>query len=105
MDTAVLVNEVVTPSSVKVAVADQRAEPEHGLDAGQSPARARNVEAVAAERVATGALDGAGGNRPASGERGVVAELVEPTVLTDDPLRRLPPHGQCEHPKSRSHQP
>lgn len=68
--------EVVSPVLGEVAVVVESAEFEDGFGAGQAPAGAGDVEPVA-DQVAAGALDGAGGDRPASRQRGVVAELTQ----------------------------
>ncbi|GGZ98642.1 hypothetical protein GCM10010303_04370 [Streptomyces purpurascens] len=68
--------EVEGPVLVEVAVVVQGAEFEDGFGAGRAPAGAGDVEAVA-DQVAAGALDRAGGDRPARRQGGVVAELVE----------------------------
>src|SRR5689334_21195289 len=66
------------PVILEVAVGDQRPELEDGFGAVESPAGAGDVEAVGAQ-VAAAALYGAGGDRPAVGQGGVVVELVEVT--------------------------
>ena len=73
MDAAVFAVEVVAPVGVEVAVADQGAEFQDGLGAGQSPAGAGDVQAVA-DQVAAGSFDDTGGDRPPGGEGLVVAE-------------------------------
>ena len=72
----VLAREVVSPVGVEVAVVDQGTELEDGFGSFESPAAAGDVEAVA-DQVAAGTFDRTGGDRPARGECGVVAELGE----------------------------
>src|SRR5436190_9193251 len=69
-----LLGQVVGPVVVEVAVAAERAELEDRLGAGQAPASARAVHAVF-DQVPAGALDRAGGDRPATGERGRVVQV------------------------------
>jgi len=73
VDTLVLAGEVEVPVAVEVAVGLECAEFEDGLGAGQAPAGAADVEAVADQMPAC-ALDHPGGDRPAAGQRGVVVE-------------------------------
>src|SRR5215216_1027698 len=69
-----LLGQVVGPVVVEVAVAAERPELEDGLGAGQAPASAGAVHAVF-DQVPAGALDRAGGDRPATGERGRVVQV------------------------------
>src|SRR5829696_9336716 len=69
-----LLGQVVGPVVVEVAVAVERAELEDRLGAGQAPASAGAVHAVF-DQVPAGALDRAGGDRPAAGERGRVVQV------------------------------
>src|SRR5438045_5640061 len=70
----VLAGDVPVPVGGGVAADGDGAHPEHGLGAGQAPAGAGDAEAVAGD-VPAGALDDAGGDGPAPGERrGVVQE-------------------------------
>src|SRR6266566_5367561 len=66
--------EVERPVGVEVAVAAQRAELEDCLRAGQAPTGAGAVHAVF-DQVPAGALDHAGGDGPASGERGRIVQV------------------------------
>src|SRR6266542_870167 len=61
------------PVAVEVAVGLDRAELQDGLGAGQAPAGAADVQAVA-DQVPTRSLDHPDGDRPAAGQRGVLAE-------------------------------
>src|SRR5215210_8631656 len=69
-----LLGQVVGPVVVEVAVAAERPELEDRLGAGQAPASAGAVHAVF-DQVPAGALDRAGGDRPATGERGRVVQV------------------------------
>jgi hypothetical protein len=88
----VLACEVIAPVGVEVAVVDESAELEDGFGAGQAPAAAGDVEAVA-DQVAAGAFDRAGGDGPARAERGVVTEVVKVPGEVADAGRRLPRAG------------
>ena len=70
----VLAGDVPVPVGVEVAAGGDGAHPEHGLGAGQAPAGSGDAEAVA-DDVPAGALDDAGGDGPALGERRGVAEV------------------------------
>jgi hypothetical protein len=71
-----LAGRVEDPVVLEVSVRDQRTELEDGFGSVESPAGAGDVEAVG-DQVSAGAFDGAGGDRPAGCEGGVVVELVE----------------------------
>src|SRR5438034_764145 len=73
VDAVVLAGEVEVPVAVEVTVGAHRAEFEDGLGALEAPAGAADVQAVA-DQVPTRSLDHPGGDRPAGGQRGVVAE-------------------------------
>src|SRR5881394_4556437 len=75
VDAFVLAAEVEAPVGVEVAAGDQGAEFQDGLGAFESPSCARYVHSVLYEP-ACRALDYPGGNGPASGQRGGVAEVV-----------------------------
>jgi hypothetical protein len=65
--------DVPVPVGVKVCAGGDGAHPEHGLGAGQAPPGSGDAEAVA-DDVPAGSFDDPGGDRPAAGERGGVAE-------------------------------
>jgi hypothetical protein len=69
VDASVFLGEVEAPVGREVAVGVQGAELEDRLGAVEAPAGARDDESVA-NQVAAGALDHAGGDRPAAGQRG-----------------------------------
>src|ERR1700722_10573754 len=69
----VFLGDVPVPVGVKVAAGGDGAHPEHGLGAGQAPAGSGDSEAVADDMPAR-TLDDPGGDGPAAGERGGVAE-------------------------------
>src|SRR5207237_4275233 len=75
VDAFVLAAEVEAPVGVEVATGDQGAEFQDGLGAFESPSCARYVHSVLYEP-ACRALDYPGGNGPAFGQRGGVAEVV-----------------------------
>src|SRR2546423_1917054 len=74
VDALVFLIDVVGPVGVEVAVRGQGTEFEDGLGAVQAPAGAGDVEAVF-DQVAAGALDDAGGDRPALGESGGIVQV------------------------------
>src|SRR5690349_25179268 len=59
--------DVPVPVGAGVAAGVDGAEPEHGLGSGQAPAGAGDAHPVG-DQVAAGALDDAGGDRPAFGQ-------------------------------------
>jgi hypothetical protein len=65
LDAVVLAGEVEAPVAIEVAVGLERAEFQDGLGAGQAPAGAADVEAVA-DQMPTRPLDHLGGDRPAA---------------------------------------
>ena len=67
--------EVEAPVGAEVAVGDQGAELEDGLGAFEAPSRARYVHSVLYQ-IPAGALDYAGGDGPAFGQRGGVVQVV-----------------------------
>src|ERR1700733_2437461 len=69
----VLAGDVPVPVGGQVAAGGDGAHPEHGLGAGQAPAGSGDSEAVADDMPAC-SLDDPGGDGPASGERGGVAQ-------------------------------
>src|SRR6266545_3524748 len=69
-----LLGEVVGPVVVEVAVAAQGTELEDRLGTGQAPAGAGEVHPIL-DQVPAGTLDDAGGDRPASLERGRVVQV------------------------------
>src|SRR6266540_3622453 len=73
VNAVVLAGEMEAPVAVEVAVGLDRAELQDGLGAGQAPAGAADVQAVA-DQVPTRSLDHPDGDRPAAGQRGVLAE-------------------------------
>lgn len=73
VDAPVLLSEVEGPVGVEVAVGDQGSEFQYGFGAFQRPAGPGDVQTVFHE-VAAGAFDDAGGDRPALGQGGVVAQ-------------------------------
>src|ERR1035437_4759040 len=75
VDALVLWASVVAPVGVEVAVGDQGAELEYGLGAFEAPPRARYVHSVLYQ-IPAGALDYAGGDGPAPGQRGGVVQVV-----------------------------
>ena len=75
MDALVLAAEVERPVGVEVAGGDEGAEFQDGLGAFEAPSRARYIHSVLHD-VPAGALDYPGGDRPALGQRGGVAQVV-----------------------------
>jgi hypothetical protein len=76
VEALVFAGRVEDPVVLEVVVRDQCAESEDGFGAVEAPAGAGDVEAVG-DQVTAGAFDGAGGDRPAGFECGVVVELAE----------------------------
>src|SRR5436305_13547416 len=66
--------KVVFPVGVEVTVADQGAEFEDGFRTVQAPTGAGNVEPIL-DQMPAGALDDAGGDRPAVGQRGGIVQV------------------------------
>src|SRR5882672_10648765 len=102
VDAPVLLGEVEGPVGVEAAVGDQCPEFQHGLGTGQRPAGPGDVEAVF--QVAPGSFDDAGGDGPADGQCGVIAQpgsrssawsdAADPTsamVSATDPVSHLLP--------------
>lgn len=67
---------VVAPVGVEVSVGDDGTQSQYGFRSVKAPAGAGDVEVVG-DQVPAGALDRAGGDRPAVFQRRVVAELIE----------------------------
>jgi hypothetical protein len=75
VDASVFPGEVEAPVGVEVAVGPQCPQLEDGFGAVQAPAGAGDVEPVA-DKVPAGPFDHAGGDRPAAGQGGVVAQRL-----------------------------
>lgn len=75
VETLVLAGGVEAPVGVEVAVGDGGAKSQDGFGSGQAPAGAGDVEAVG-DQMTAGALDSAGGDRPAVVEGRVVRSDV-----------------------------
>src|SRR6266542_2533643 len=75
VDASVFLGQVEGPVGGEVAVGPQGVQLEDGLGALDAPAGAGDVEPVA-DKVPAGPFDHAGGDRPAAGQGGVVAEVL-----------------------------